>query len=81
VAYEKIAHQDAACMIEVSPDQLKQAVESQHGGTADFVQSVPGKIVAAQLLGGQSTHSSNKLASGIIPDSHAQLVAANGHAL
>jgi hypothetical protein len=28
-------------MIEVSPDQLKQAVESQHGGTATFVQSVP----------------------------------------
>ncbi len=25
----------------VSPDQLKQAVESQHGGTATFVQSVP----------------------------------------
>jgi hypothetical protein len=28
-------------MIEVSTDQLKQAVESQHGGTATFVQSVP----------------------------------------
>ena len=28
-------------MTEVSPDQLKQAVESQHGGTATFVQSVP----------------------------------------
>lgn len=28
-------------MPEVSPDQLKQAVESQHGGTATFVQSVP----------------------------------------
>lgn len=28
-------------MSEVSPDQLKQAVESQHGGTASFVQSVP----------------------------------------
>jgi hypothetical protein len=26
---------------EVSSDQLKQAVESQHGGTATFVQSVP----------------------------------------
>jgi hypothetical protein len=26
---------------EVSPDRLKQAVESQHGGTATFVQSVP----------------------------------------
>jgi hypothetical protein len=26
---------------EVSPDQLKQAVESQHGGKATFVQSVP----------------------------------------
>jgi len=26
---------------EVSPSQLKQAVESQHGGTATFVQSVP----------------------------------------
>lgn len=28
-------------MTEISPDQLKQAVESQHGGTATFVQSVP----------------------------------------
>lgn len=28
-------------MSEVSPDQLKQAVESQHGGTATFAQSVP----------------------------------------
>src|SRR5277367_4724407 len=28
-------------MTEVSTDQLKQAVESQHGGTATFVQSVP----------------------------------------
>jgi hypothetical protein len=28
-------------MIEVSPDELKHAVESQHGGTATFVQSVP----------------------------------------
>jgi hypothetical protein len=26
---------------EVSRDQLKQAVESQHGGTATFVQAVP----------------------------------------
>ena len=26
---------------EVSPDQLKQAVESQHGGTATLAQSVP----------------------------------------
>jgi hypothetical protein len=28
-------------MTEVSVDQLKQAVESQHGGTATFVQAVP----------------------------------------
>lgn len=28
-------------MAEVSVDQLKQAVESQHGGTATFVQAVP----------------------------------------
>jgi hypothetical protein len=28
-------------MTEVSPDQLKQAVESQHGGTATYVRSVP----------------------------------------
>jgi len=26
---------------EVSPDQLKRAVEAQHGGTATLVQSVP----------------------------------------
>lgn len=30
-----------AAMSEVSIDQLKQAVESQHGGTATFVQAVP----------------------------------------
>jgi hypothetical protein len=28
-------------MSEVSPDELKRAVESQHGGTATFVLSVP----------------------------------------
>jgi hypothetical protein len=28
-------------LTEISPDQIKQAVESQHGGTATFVQSVP----------------------------------------
>lgn len=28
-------------MIEVCPDELKRAVESQHGGTATLVQSVP----------------------------------------
>ena len=28
-------------MNEVSTDQIKQAVESQHGGTATFMQSVP----------------------------------------
>ncbi|HEY4076267.1 MAG TPA: hypothetical protein VGM26_04965 [Rhizomicrobium sp.] len=28
-------------MPEVSTDQLKQAVESQHGGTATFIQAVP----------------------------------------
>ena len=28
-------------MTEVSPDQLKQAVESQHGGTTTLVQAVP----------------------------------------
>lgn len=28
-------------MIEVAPDELKRAVEVQHGGTATLVQSVP----------------------------------------
>lgn len=28
-------------MAEVAPSELKKAVESQHGGTATFVQSVP----------------------------------------
>jgi hypothetical protein len=28
-------------MVEISSDQLKQAVESQHGGKATFVQLVP----------------------------------------
>src|ERR1039458_5274553 len=35
-------------MIEVSQDELKQAVESQYGGTATFVESVP---VMEQFLG------------------------------
>lgn len=30
-----------AGMSEVSADQLKKAIESQHGGTATFVQTVP----------------------------------------
>jgi hypothetical protein len=34
-------HREAEMTDEVSSDQLKQAVESQHGGTATFVQSVP----------------------------------------
>ena len=34
-------HRPRSGMHEVSPDQLKNAVESQHGGTATFVQSVP----------------------------------------
>jgi len=33
--------QHETLMTEVTPDQLKQAVESQHGGMATFVQSVP----------------------------------------
>ena len=32
-------------MIDVDPGQLKQAVESQHGGTAVFVDAVPVKEV------------------------------------
>jgi len=32
-------------MIEVDTDQLKQAVEHQHGGTATLVQSVPVKEI------------------------------------
>jgi hypothetical protein len=28
-------------MPEVEPDQLKQAVEGQHGGVATYVESVP----------------------------------------
>lgn len=32
-------------MNEVSTDQLKQAIEAQHGGTATLVQSVPVKEV------------------------------------
>ena len=37
-------------MQEVSPDQLKQAVESQHGGTATFVQSVPIREMQGEQL-------------------------------
>jgi hypothetical protein len=32
-------------MPEVNPDQLKQAIESQHGGTAALIQSVPVKEI------------------------------------
>ncbi len=32
-------------MIEVDPDQLKQAVEHQHGGRAALVQSIPIKEI------------------------------------
>ena|ERR1700685_3052701 len=42
-------------MSEVSTDQLKRAVESQHGGTATFVQSTP---VREQFLG-QTAFSGN----------------------
>jgi hypothetical protein len=28
-------------MIDVSPDELREAIESQHGGKATFVQAVP----------------------------------------
>jgi hypothetical protein len=31
----------ALSVIEVAPSELKKAIESQHGGTATFVQSVP----------------------------------------
>jgi hypothetical protein len=40
---------------EVSPDQLKLAVESQHGGTATFVQSVP----VREMFRGQDAFSGN----------------------
>lgn len=30
-------------MVEVDADQLKQAVEAQHGGTATLIQAVPVK--------------------------------------
>lgn len=42
-------------MMEVSPDQLKQAVESQHGGTATFVQSVPIREMHGEQLVWQGT--------------------------
>ncbi|HEV2649946.1 MAG TPA: hypothetical protein VGU69_01700 [Rhizomicrobium sp.] len=37
-------------MPEVSPSELKKAVESQHGGTATFVQAVPVQEVHAQEI-------------------------------
>ena len=37
-------------MTEVSPDQLKQAVEAQHGGKATFVQSVPLREMRGEQL-------------------------------
>jgi hypothetical protein len=44
-------------MPEVSTDQLKQAVESQHGGTATFVQSVPvHETHAGQVVWDGSVH-------------------------
>jgi hypothetical protein len=50
VVYEKIADYGGARMTEVSPDQLKQTVESQHGGTATFVQSVPLREMRGEQL-------------------------------
>jgi hypothetical protein len=40
---------------EVSPDQLKQAVESQHGGTATFAQAVPIREMHGEQLVWQGT--------------------------
>ena len=37
-------------MTEVSPDQLRQVVESQHGGTATFVQSIPLREMQGEQL-------------------------------
>jgi len=37
-------------MSEATRDQLKQAVESQHGGTATFVQSVPIREMRGEQL-------------------------------
>src|SRR5271154_6856222 len=42
-------------MTEVSPDQLKQAVESQHGGTATFAQVVPIREMHGEQLVWQGT--------------------------
>ena len=42
-------------MTDVSPDQLKQAVESQHGGTATFVQAVPIREMHGEQLLWQGT--------------------------
>ena len=42
-------------MTEVSPDQLKQAIESQHGGAATFVQSVPIREMHGEQLVWQGT--------------------------
>jgi hypothetical protein len=41
VEYEKIADYAVSIMPEVSADQLRQAVESQHGGTTTLLRSVP----------------------------------------
>ena len=42
-------------MTEVSPDQLKQAVESQHCGAATFVQVVPIREMRGEQLIWQGT--------------------------
>jgi hypothetical protein len=42
-------------MTEVAPDQLKQAVESQHGGTATFIQAVPIREMHGEQLAWQGT--------------------------
>lgn len=36
-----LSNQKAISVIDVEPDELKRAVESQHGGTATLAQSVP----------------------------------------
>ena len=42
-------------MSEVTPDQLKQAIESEHGGAATFVQSVPIREMRGEQLVWQGT--------------------------
>jgi len=52
---KEMGYYAVVCMTEVSPDQLRQAIEAEHGGTATFVQAVPIREMSGEQLVWQGT--------------------------